>query len=75
MPFWVFDVRLRNRALLNNNLKIIFEVSKNIKNWKNHINLILFCKILENLGLTKKKLNTRKYKEIFDLLKVVLKLI
>ena len=29
MPFWVFDVRLRNRALLNNNLKIIFEVSKN----------------------------------------------
>ena len=29
MPFWVFDVRLRNRALLNNNQKIIFEVSKN----------------------------------------------
>ena len=29
MPFWVFDGRLRNRALLNNNLKIIFEVSKN----------------------------------------------
>ena len=41
MPFWVFDVRLRNRALLSNNLKIIFEVRQKLGNVTKKWNYLL----------------------------------